>query len=142
VSPFSPPDPWENYQCPPFPLLGIPTFTLVNDPVILLRIDSIGDKCSCARACHENADPLLCLESVIEFFSKRVPIIIPTNNKIRHPPPELNDLPILRCLPLLVVGIPVNRAILFLAAEMPKALFKENENPYVRRLLIAVLPKG
>lgn len=44
--------------------------------------------------------------------------------------------PILRCNPDMVVGMPVARAILFRNPEMPNALFHENENPKVLRLLM------
>ena len=48
-------------------------------------------------------------------------------NCIKHPPVII--LPILRCLPDLVVGIPVTLAILRFALVIPKALLQENERP-------------
>ena len=39
-------------------------------------------------------------------------------------------LPIFRCLPDFVKGIPIFLDILFFIPEMPKALFHEKENPY------------
>lgn len=39
-------------------------------------------------------------------------------------------LPTFRCLPPRVRGIPVALEILLFAAEIPDALFQENENPY------------
>ena len=40
-----------------------------------------------------------------------------------------SDLPIFLCLPCFVSGIPVFLEILPLAAEIPNALFQENEKP-------------
>ena len=43
----------------------------------------------------------------------------------------INDLPTFLSNPDCVVGIPVCRAKRCLAADIPKALFHENENPYL-----------
>ena len=59
---------------------------------------------------------------------------------IRQPP--VSALPILRCRPDFVVGIPVNRAILYFARDTPVARFHENDNPGIpvleRRLRLAI----
>ncbi len=51
-------------------------------------------------------------------------IAMPTPIMTRHPPP-VTILPIFRCRPLLVNGIPIEREILDLAAEIPTNLFHE-----------------
>lgn len=51
-------------------------------------------------------------------------IAIPMPNVTRHPPP-VTILPIFRCRPLLVSGMPMAREILDLAAEIPTNLFHE-----------------
>lgn len=53
---------------------------------------------------------------------------LPENKPINRP---IIDLPILRSKPPFVVGTPVCLAKLCLAPVMPKALFHENENPYL-----------
>ncbi len=51
-------------------------------------------------------------------------------------------LPILRCLPCLVVGMPVARAILPFMLDMPKARLAENEKPYFLLRLLAIHASG
>lgn len=49
----------------------------------------------------------------------------------KHPPP-VTARPTLRSSPERVVGMPVIRASLFRALDMPRALFHEKEKPYFR----------
>ena len=49
----------------------------------------------------------------------------PSSIGVRHPPPVI-ILPIFRCLPLFVNGIPVAREIFVLNLVMPVARFQEN----------------
>ena len=81
--------------------------------------------------------PPLSLISYLAYLASNITqtgIAMSRRTGSKHPPP-IAARPTFRSIPERVVGIPVIRAILFRALDMPKALFHEKENPYFRPIV-------